>query len=108
MDFFSKPKKRHVGRIWAPYEPCPAKIGDPGGVLPPHIVKKCFFGDIKMVYLLPNFTWRENFFSLSQRKLVGKIWCPYEPFPANIEGPRGGKYPQIGTKTTIFERKSTV
>ena len=32
IGFFSRPKKRHVGRIWAPYEPCPAKIGDPGGV----------------------------------------------------------------------------
>ena len=56
LDFFSKPEKRRVGRIWTPYEPCPAKIEDPRGVLPPHIVKKCFFGDIKMGFLLPNFT----------------------------------------------------
>ena len=37
----------------------------------------------------PNSRLRLDFFSLSQRKLVGKIWCPYEPFPANIEGPEG-------------------
>ena len=51
-----------------------------------------------MVYLLPNFTWREIFFSLSQRKLVGKIWCPYEPFPSNIEGPGGENTPKLAQK----------
>ena len=46
-DFSSKPQSRHAGRSRAPYEPCSAKIGDPGGFKTPIFSKKWFLGEKK-------------------------------------------------------------
>ena len=44
-----------------------------------------------------------NFFPVSWRGVVGKIWDPQESFPPNFGGPRGCKpTPTDGTNMTIF------
>ena len=41
---------------------------------------------------------------MSQRGLVGRVGCRYEPSPPNIEGPGGVKYPHIGKKGPFLDK----
>ena len=73
-----------------------------GGVKHPQICTKTTIFWPKIGRVTLKFHMKVNSFHLSQRALVGKIWGPYVPSPANMEGPGGCKTPPNCTKTTVF------
>ena len=95
-------QRGRVGKIWSPYEPSPANIEGPGGVKHPQICTKTTIFWPKIGRVTLKFHMEVKSFHLSQRALVGKIWGPSVPSPANMEGPGGCKTPPNCTKTTIF------
>ena len=79
--------------------------GSWGGKTPPNKHKNDHFW-MKIDRLTLKFQMEVNYFLVSQRGLVSKIWGPYEPSPAIIEGPVGCKTPPNLHKNDHFLAKN--
>ena len=54
------------------------------------------------------FNIKVRIFSVSQRTLVGGIWGPNEPCPANLWGPEGGKRPYFLCQKSLFLDRNSI